>query len=399
MIGAMETVVTMVMRLLRHRGPSRRDLRCDVMHWVCRPGMAPARSERGARVVNLSASPEGPSTAERGCTCRDLRSTFAQRTSSPLPCMSRLTLPAALGLSLVACGPAGNGGRPEPAERLPFARSEGSCRALAPDTPTGEQALRACAQAGAQLGRLLESPVPAGLVVVGDSAASTEARLQPGERWIFTIDTSETSAEREIGSGRRMSAMGYLTHETAHRVAVATIYPSDTTFGPDAGYGSPLPDWLDEALALLTEPATDQRARLSLLFADGMIYALPLRRFLYMPHPALANAPPGSQVRRVFYGQSLAFALFVRERAGDAALGTLVRALRAGEKQGAALTTLPGMPADGGALEQAWLAWLRARRDASVASPAITRVYADNIGIAPRRALRRGSLAPHHTQS
>lgn len=278
-------------------------------------------------------------------------------------------LASAAALVLVGCGAAEGGGRRERDGNRAFARSEGGCRALAPDAPTAARALRACVDARAQLGRLLAAPAPAGLVVVGDAAMQGRVARRPDDRWVFALDTAEASAERELGDGRRMSPAGYLTHETAHRVAAAMVFPPDTTFGPEVGYGTPLPDWLDEALALLTEPPADQRARLGLLFVDGMIYALPLRRFLYMAHPALSGAPPGSPVRRVFYGQSLAFALFLRERAGDAGVRALVGALRAGQKQGAALTGLPGVPPDGGALEQAWLAWLRGRRDALASSP------------------------------
>lgn len=279
---------------------------------------------------------------------------------------------AALGVLCGAgCGPVEReGGREHPAPpATPYARSADGCRVVAPDASAGDRAMRACAQARAALTRLLAAPAPTGLVVVGDTAAGADALRTPADRWMLAIDASEAGAEREIGGGRQLSALGYLTHETAHRVAVAMIYPADTTFGPDAGYGSPLPDWLDEALALLTEPAADQEARLGLLFDDRMVYALPLRRFLYMTHPALTNAPPGSPVRRVFYGQALAFALFLRARGGDEGIRTLVRALRTGEKQGVALTGMRGMPADGGALEQDWLVWLRARGDSLRAAP------------------------------
>lgn len=290
-------------------------------------------------------------------------------------------LASAAVLCLTGCAASDDGDRP--ARRVPaaypaptaFAHSEGGCRVRAPDAHGGRQALHACARARAQLARLLAMPAPAGLVIlddtgetgaagdIGDTTAGRRAR-RPDEPWEFAIDASEARSEHALGGGRRISALGYLTHETAHRVAVAMLYAADTTFGPDAGYGSPLPDWLDEALALLTEPEADQRARLSLLFTDQLILALPLRRFLYMAHPALAGVPAGSPVRRVFYGQSLAFALFLRERAGDAGVRALIASLRAGQTQGTALTSLPGMPPDGGALEQAWLAWLRARRDA-----------------------------------
>jgi hypothetical protein len=199
------------------------------------------------------------------------------------------------------------------------------------------------------------------------SPDSADALRRGGERWSLALGTSEVGEALELGGGQRVSAGGYAGHEAAHRIATAMLFPADTgdvAPGGPRGYGSPLPDWLDESLALLTEPEVDQRARLALLFDGGIIYALPLRRFLYMPHPALAGAQPGSQLRRSFYGQSLAFAQFVQERAGTGGLRLLVHQLQAGTTQGVALTGLPGLADDGGALEQEWLAWLRARRDA-----------------------------------
>lgn len=309
--------------------------------------------------------------------------------ASPRAAGSRGWLAAAVGLCLAGCGPHGPASRPEAAAaaadpaaatpapvatRPPVVRSEGGCRALAPDDAAADAALRACARARAELARLLTGAAPPGVVAVepggnADGGAGDAAvRREPDERWALAVDPGDVATERELGDGRRISADGYLAHEAAHRVASAMIYPADTAFGPDAGYGTPLPDWLDEALALVVEPAADREARLGLLFADGLVYALPLRRFLYMAHPALAGAPPGSPLRRVFYGQSLAFALYLQERGGTGALAAVVGALRAGRTQGVALTDLPGTPGDGGALEQDWLAWLRRRRDAVVAA-------------------------------
>lgn len=257
----------------------------------------------------------------------------------------------------------------------PFVRSANGCRVLAPATPIGEPVLAGCARARVEVARLLGRAAPAGVVHVPAAGVSAPADTgrRPNEGWSLELSAEEARAPLELGDGRRVSQLGYAAHESAHRLATAMLYPGDSTAAPGQ-YGSPLPDWLDEGIALLVEPPDDQRARLALLFDGAMIYALPLRRFLYMAHPALSGAAPGSQLRQTFYGQSLAFSLYVQERAGPAGVRALVARLQGGANQGAALTGLPGLPADGGALEQDWLAWLRARqgelaRPASASGP------------------------------
>lgn len=283
-----------------------------------------------------------------------------------------LTFALGTAFTLAGCDARGAPARAESA-RAESAPSAVGCRVVAPDGSSSAEALAACATARATLAQILAMPVPAGVVVLADSLDATDgdALRVRGEQWSVAVDGASPDApERELGGGARLSNAGYIAHETAHRMATAMLYPGDSAPSPaPGGYGSALPDWADEALALLVEPAVDQQARLGLLFADGMIYALPLRRFLYMAHPALSDMPVGGPVRRVFYGQSLAFALFVRARAGDEGLRALVGALRDGRSQGVALTGIRGLPADGGLLEQEWLAWLRAERDRRAPQP------------------------------
>jgi hypothetical protein len=263
-----------------------------------------------------------------------------------------------LAVALLSACAAGAGERAR--DDAPFARSANGCRVLAPAAAIGEPVLAGCARARAEVARLLAREAPAGVVHVPVVAPADTGR-RPDEGWSLEISAEEARAPLELGDGRRVSQLGYAAHESAHRIATAMLYPGDSTAALGQ-YGSPLPDWLDEGIALLAEPPDDQRARLALLFDGAMIYALPLRRFLYMAHPALSGAAPGSQLRQTFYGQSLAFSLYVRERAGPGGVRALVARLQGGANQGAALTALPGLPADGGALEQDWLAWLRARQ-------------------------------------
>lgn len=243
----------------------------------------------------------------------------------------------------------------------------GGCRVVGADSSVGERALRACQSAGEQLSRILGMAAPPGVILLADDSTLSDDDVQrrTGELWGMAITHDAVSPEfLDLGAGQQVSAGGYLTHEAAHRIAYAMLFPTaeDAPSPSGPAYGSPLPDWLDEALGQLTEPEADQRARLAPLSEGSIIYALPLRRFLYMPHPALQGVPAGAPLRRVFYGQSLAFALFLQERGGAEGFRGFVQAVRNGQTQGVALTSISGLPGDGGELEAAWLGWLRARQ-------------------------------------
>lgn len=243
----------------------------------------------------------------------------------------------------------------------------GVCRAVAKEPAERIAILSACTRAAAQLTSLLGRAVPKGVILQSDNPQMVDADVprHNGEAWAMALPAHWAPAEPlELGAARQVSAAGHLAHEIAHRMAFAMLYPSGVADTSRFEYGSPLPDWLDEAMGLMVEPAADQRARLGLLFEGEMIYAMPLRRFLYTQHPALRGGRPGDANRRLFYGQSLAFGQFLRERVGTTGFQRFVSTLRSGTTQGVALTSIRGLPRDGGELEQAWLAWLRARRDA-----------------------------------
>jgi hypothetical protein len=273
-------------------------------------------------------------------------------------------------------------------------RARGGCRVVGGDASEGERALRACISASAELSRILGITAPPGVIVLARDSTTLESDVPRlgGELWAMVIPRGAASPEMlDLGGNGRMSADGYLTHETAHRIANAMLYPAGEELADEAGpaYGSPLPDWLDEALGELTEPEADQRARLAPLSEGSIIYALPLRRLLYMPHPALQGVPAEAPLRRVFYGQSLAFALFLQERGGADGFRGFVRAVRNGETQGVALTSIPGLPATGGDLEAAWLAWLRERQSSTApASDGFTTVRRDPYARAAMREHR-----------
>lgn len=78
-----------------------------------------------------------------------------------------------------------------------------------------------------------------------------------------------------------------LAHEIMHRLFQTYVWPGRTD--PDA-YGSPAPDWLDEAAAMLAESLSltrDRRTSFRRLVEQKRL--IPLREYLAMEHPVMAS--------------------------------------------------------------------------------------------------------------
>jgi hypothetical protein len=229
-------------------------------------------------------------------------------------------------------------------------------------------ALEACTAARARFEELFGRPVP---------DVRIEIRGVPGYRVraegaTAVVRWPASSALPRPASGgaaaERHAAMQWremLPHEIGHALLVARFYPDG--FEPHAGYGTPLPDWLEEGAAIWSEPPATRRARLA------QARALPpaqrdLHHILGMTHPALRNAAalasrdgaplPADPVLWAFYPQSIAVVAFVHAAGGRAAMLELVRRLLDGESATRALLGLPGLPSDDAGLRTAWDAWL-----------------------------------------
>ncbi len=150
-------------------------------------------------------------------------------------------------------------------------------------------------------------------------------------------------------------------------------------------YGTPAPDWLDEAVAMLME-GPEAQARHVAMFIDVATREprrVPaLSRFIGMEHPvrsaglaqALARGPKsGSGVQMTvstdsdssgldtFYGQSLLLALFLSETSGDprilAPISTAIAGGTTFEDWLARDGTRHGLPDTLPALQAGWNAW------------------------------------------
>lgn len=180
-----------------------------------------------------------------------------------------------------------------------------------------------------------------------------------------------------------------LRHELGHSMFAATFWPGDQA-APGERYGSPAPDWLDEAAAMLME-ADLHLGRHEASFLE-VLRTTPehiptLSGFLEMEHPMTAEAragllarggqesdsgvqvmaPTGLDSTRVtkFYGQSIMFANFLIESSGDAGiLGPISTALAEGSSFVEWIETAGpqhGLPASLEGLAAEWEAWLEGR--------------------------------------
>jgi hypothetical protein len=234
-----------------------------------------------------------------------------------------------------------------------------------------ERARAGCATARARFGELFGGPVPTVQVVLWDWPGyrlGTEA----GAALIFWPTTVAMSVA--AGDGDRGAAhvadqwRNVLPHEISHALLAARFFPAADA--PTDGYGTPFPDWLDEAVAIWAESPDNRRGRV----AEAR--SLPAARqelgsILTMPHPATGSeqalairdgAPiPQDAALWAFYPQSFAVLAFLHEVGGRAAVLGLVQRLQVGADPAAGvalLAGLSGLPATPAGVLRAWSRWL-----------------------------------------
>lgn len=184
-----------------------------------------------------------------------------------------------------------------------------------------------------------------------------------------------------------------LRHEVGHAMYAALYWP-DAIGTRDERYGTPAPDWLDEASAILME-GPESQAKYAAMFlgvANRNPRSTPsLAEFVASEHPvrstalasALARGPKstsGVQMVTVggsedfpgldtFYGQSVLLGYFLTETSGDTRILAPISIAIAGgatfEDWLAREGTGHGLPGSMDALETSWTAWLEQLRNAA----------------------------------
>jgi hypothetical protein len=279
-----------------------------------------------------------------------------------LPPMSLLVYAMAAALTGPAAPPASD---PDPTCRVRRGTGEA---ARGEDL---ERARRGCATARARFGELFGGPVPAVQVVLWDWPGY-RLGTDGGDAVIFWPST--VAMQVAAGEGDRGAAhvadqwRNVLPHEISHALLAARFFPAGPTSTDD--YGTPFPDWLDEAVAIWAESPDNRRSRVA--EAKSLSAArLELGSILTMTHPAAGSEQAlairdGAPVPRdaalwAFYPQSFAVLAFLHEAGGRAALLGLVQRLQAGAEPATGvmlLAGLPGLPATPGGVLRAWSRWL-----------------------------------------
>lgn len=238
-------------------------------------------------------------------------------------------------------------------------------------TPGDEERARAaCERARSRFAGLMGDPVPAVLVLVQDRPGYRIGILdgQAVVLWPSSAAAAVQAAEAHVEEQWREA----LPHEIAHALTAARFFP-DGRFEA-VGYGTPLPDWFEEAVAIWAEPRPSRDRRLAAA-RELPARRLELATILTMSHPAAGDpaalaardgaAPPSNAALWDFYQQSVAVLAFIHELGGQEAVRILASRLMAGYTGQAAVTGLPGLPGSFELVEAEWSAWLEASRQAS----------------------------------
>lgn len=218
----------------------------------------------------------------------------------------------------------------------------------------------ACRSARASFAELFGDSVPPVRLILWE---------EPGYRTGVKGDTAVVFWPLDHARGALPDDPAMLPHEIAHALVAARFFAREDEAAGD--YGTPLPDWFEEALAIWAEPRS-QRARR----VEQARKLPPERRTLSVilesPHPAAAHdsiletrdgAPiPRDQALWDFYPRSIALLSFVFDRGGAKAVRALASRLQADPDDRRALTGLPGLPHDEWGLRLSWHAWLVGER-------------------------------------
>jgi len=237
-----------------------------------------------------------------------------------------------------------------------------------PSSADERKALAACNEARNRFAELFGEPVPGVRIIFWDEPHYRMGLLQ-GEAAIFW-PTGEAMTPQKVDPAvaelhLEKQWREVLPHEIAHLLLAVRFFRED--HGPADGYGTPLPDWLDEAVAIWAEPPASLEKRVAQARELPAEY-LDLRSILTRPHPAAGQsagyiardgtARPADFELWAFYPQAVAVLAFIHEHGGSAATQELVRRLLADPSDLTPLAGLPGLPDDFGGVEALWKEWL-----------------------------------------
>jgi hypothetical protein len=237
-----------------------------------------------------------------------------------------------------------------------------------PSAADEARARAACEAARARFVSLFGPDVPRVVVLVQERTGYRIGILDGKAVVLWPGSDALEARVRDGPAGRAWIASQWsdvLPHEIGHALTAALFFP-DGQFRP-TGYGTPLPDWFEEGVAVWTEPEASRERRLEAgrSLPPGR---LDLRTILTMRHPAAGDTAalafrdgssiPADPALWDFYPQSAAVLGFILDRGGPAAVRELARRLDEDPDDPYAIVALPGLPASFRAVDAAWREWL-----------------------------------------
>lgn len=231
------------------------------------------------------------------------------------------------------------------------------------------RARHACGIARTRFAALFGVDAPALEIVLWDRPGYRVSDVGPAARVYWP--TSAAAAAQPVEAHWR----DVLPHEAMHALVATHFFADGEEL--EAAYGTPLPDWFEEAAAIWAEPVANRRQRIAQ--ARNLPAAfLALDGILTTPHPAARNPallaardgaalPANDAALWAFYPQAIAVLSFVHDAGGPPAVRRLVARLRATPTSVDVLAGLPGLPANAAEIATAWEKWLAA----SATSPSL----------------------------
>lgn len=187
-----------------------------------------------------------------------------------------------------------------------------------------------------------------------------------GGRWTLTWPMSSRLAAGMPGvSGADMETRRFLDeqwqevlpHELGHLMLGAFLYSPGRVLTGE--YGTYMPDWVDEAVAISSPPCDgpcarerpgDTRIITERVFRDGRVTV----DTAYVSGERALEADPLAR----FYILSYALWAYIEARGGRGAIDRLIERLRRNPRDVTAIIALPGLPRTAAAVEADWRRWL-----------------------------------------
>ncbi len=228
---------------------------------------------------------------------------------------------------------------------------------------------------------LMGKTPPRGALVLADPAhkdaqwARYMSYRKHGAKWVMPWTSRHPMGEGlwpPYGETNSIGGGDPLPHEAAHLMLVFAVNDGCSAGLKQRfnGYGSYLPDWVDEGVAIYVEHEAIRSAQRRLM-ARNMEKRIPFEEFFAMdhpgapkiggkPNPAAGHGFAGGMGRaQIYYMETVTVVEFLEAAAGAEGFRKILRTLQTGATMDKALKHLPEWyPRDLAGLEEVWMRWV-----------------------------------------